>query len=50
VRCLERALADLGAGRQMPQKEGVDLTEYEDIVGLAHWAEIEKRFQHGKGQ
>jgi 2-methylisocitrate lyase-like PEP mutase family enzyme len=23
VRCLERALADLGAGRQMPQKEGV---------------------------
>jgi 2-methylisocitrate lyase-like PEP mutase family enzyme len=50
VRCLERALTDLGAGRQMPQKEGVDMTEYEDIVGLAHWAEIENRFQHGKGQ
>jgi hypothetical protein len=28
----------------------VDMTEYEDIIGLAHWAEIENRFQHGKGQ
>jgi 2-methylisocitrate lyase-like PEP mutase family enzyme len=50
VRCLERALADLKAGKKMPEKEGVDMSEYEDIVGLAHWAEIEKRFQHGQGQ
>jgi 2-methylisocitrate lyase-like PEP mutase family enzyme len=50
VRSLERALADLRAGRQMPQKESVDMTEYEDIVGLAQWAEIENRYQHGRAQ
>ena len=48
VRSLERALSDLKAGKQMPDKEGVRLTEFEEIVGLAHWAEIEKRFQHGR--
>lgn len=50
VRCLERALSDLKDGKPTPGKEGVRLTEYEEIVGLPHWAQIEKRFQHGKGQ
>ena len=50
VRSLERALADLRAGRPTPDKEGVRLTEYEEIVGLSQWATIEKRFQHGQGQ
>jgi 2-methylisocitrate lyase-like PEP mutase family enzyme len=50
VRALERALADLKAGKQTPEKEGIGLTEYETIVGLPHWAEIENRFQHGQGQ
>ncbi len=50
ARALERALVDLKAGKQTPSKEGVRLKEYEEIVGLSHWAEIEKRFQHGQGQ
>lgn len=50
VRSLERALKDLKAGKPTPEKEGVRLTEFEEIVGLAHWAGIEKRFQHGQGQ
>jgi len=50
VRSLERALADLRVGRPTPAKEGVKLAEYEEIVGLQKWAEIEKRFQHGQGQ
>lgn len=50
VRCLERALKDLKAGRQTSEKEGVNMTEYEEIVDLARWAEIENRFQHGQGQ
>jgi 2-methylisocitrate lyase-like PEP mutase family enzyme len=45
TRALERALADLKAGRPMPPEEGVDLKKYEEIVGLADWEEIEKRFQ-----
>jgi 2-methylisocitrate lyase-like PEP mutase family enzyme len=50
VRAMERALADLQRGKPTPAEEGVDLTEYEEIVGLRHWAEIENRFQQGKGQ
>ena len=38
------------AGKQTPDKEGVRLTEYEEIVGLPDWAKIEDRFQHGQGQ
>jgi 2-methylisocitrate lyase-like PEP mutase family enzyme len=50
VRSLERALADLKAGKPTPEKEAVRLAEYEEIVGLPEWAEIEKRFQRGQGQ
>lgn len=48
VRSLQRALVELKAGRQMPPKEGVGMSEYEDIVGLGHWAEIENRVPSGK--
>ncbi|MBV8809362.1 MAG: isocitrate lyase/PEP mutase family protein [Acidobacteriaceae bacterium] len=45
VRSLERALRDLQAGKPTPKGEGVSLKEYEQIVGLPQWAEIENRFQ-----
>ena len=48
VRAIERALEDLKRGKQIPSGEGVDMTQFEQIVGLPHWAEIEKRFQHGR--
>ena len=44
VRSLEHALRDLQAGKRTPKGEGVSLKEYEQIVGLPHWAEIETRF------
>ena len=44
VRSLEHALRDLQAGKRTPKGEGVSLKEYEQIVGLPHWAEIEMRF------
>lgn len=47
VRSLERALGDLRAGKPTPKGEGVSLKEYEQIIGLADWAEIEMRFQGG---
>jgi 2-methylisocitrate lyase-like PEP mutase family enzyme len=47
TRTLEKAAADLLAGRPMPRKEGVTMDEFEEIVGLEQWADLEKRF--GKG-
>jgi 2-methylisocitrate lyase-like PEP mutase family enzyme len=45
VRVLERALEDLRAGKPTPQKEGVNLEEFEQIVGLPQWARIEDQFR-----
>lgn len=44
VRALERALEDLRAGEPTPKKDGVSLREFEDIVGLPQWAQIEEQF------
>jgi len=44
VRAIERALDDLLHGKRTPQNEGVDMRAFEEIVGLEHWADIEKRF------
>jgi len=45
VRVLERALEDLRAGKPTPKKEGVSLEEFEQIVGLPQWAQIEDQFR-----
>lgn len=50
VRCLERALGDLRNGNPTPKKEGVTLSEYECIVGLSDWSEIETRFGGSSGE
>lgn len=50
VRALERALADLQAGKPTPEDQGVRLKEYEEIVGLPYWTAVEKRFQHNRQQ
>jgi 2-methylisocitrate lyase-like PEP mutase family enzyme len=44
VRTIERALADLRQGKRMSKEEGVDLTEWEQIVDVPYWAMIEKRY------
>jgi 2-methylisocitrate lyase-like PEP mutase family enzyme len=44
VRAIERGLADLRQGKTMTADDGVTLTEYEEIIGVPHWAIIEKRF------
>jgi len=45
TRTLERALADLLAGRPTPEGEGVTMKQYEKLIGLPGWAAIEKRFK-----
>ncbi|MCU7493871.1 MAG: isocitrate lyase/PEP mutase family protein [Ignavibacteria bacterium] len=44
TRQVERALEDLKAGRMMPVDESVDMNEFEDIVDLRYWAELEDRY------
>jgi 2-methylisocitrate lyase-like PEP mutase family enzyme len=48
VRTIERALEDLRAGRQTPEKERVNLTEFEKIVRMPEWAQIEDQFPDSK--
>jgi hypothetical protein len=47
ARAIERALAGLKAGRPLPPAEAMDLGEFEDVVGLAGWQEVEERFSKG---
>lgn len=44
ARATERALAALRAGKPLAASEAVDLDEFEDIVGLAGWQEVEEKF------
>jgi hypothetical protein len=47
TRAAQRALAALGAGR--PMRDAVDMREFEEIVDLAGWSEVEKRFGKAEG-
>jgi methylisocitrate lyase len=42
---VERALADLIAGRPLSAEDSVDMERFEDIVRLEDWAEVEDEFQ-----
>lgn len=41
---VERAAADLRAGRPLDARRAVDMTRFEEIVDLGYWQRIEKRF------
>ena len=41
---IERALADLRAGRPLSENQSTDLDEFEQVVGLHWWEMIEKKF------
>ena len=45
VRAIERALTDLKQGKMAPKEETVRMSEYETILELEKWAEIEKASQ-----
>jgi 2-methylisocitrate lyase-like PEP mutase family enzyme len=47
ARATERALASLRAGRPMAEGEAVSLGEFEEVVGMPGWQEVEKRFKKG---
>ena len=48
TRAIERAAADIRAGRPLDPNESVDMEQFEDVVDMAHWKDIEKRFGSGK--
>jgi 2-methylisocitrate lyase-like PEP mutase family enzyme len=41
---IQSALRDLKAGKPVDAGASVDMAEFEDIVDLPHWADIERRF------
>lgn len=43
TRAMQRALADLKAGRPMPKDESVTMDEFERIVDIAYWKSIEEK-------
>lgn len=45
AKAVERALADLRAGRPLSGAQSMDMDEFEDVVGLKAWTAIEKKFQ-----
>jgi 2-methylisocitrate lyase-like PEP mutase family enzyme len=45
TRAMQVGLAALRAGLPLPADDSLDMEEFEDIVGLSQWAEIENRFQ-----
>jgi hypothetical protein len=42
---MERAVADLRAGRRLDMKEAMNRDEFMKLVGLERWQEVEKKFQ-----
>ena len=45
ARAIERALVGLKSGRPMAEGEAMGLDEFEEVVGMPEWQEIEKRFR-----
>jgi 2-methylisocitrate lyase-like PEP mutase family enzyme len=45
TRALQQAAADLRAGRQLDKETAVNMKQFEEIVDLEHWKQLEKRFK-----
>ena len=44
ARAMERAVADLRAGRRLDMKEAMSKDEFMKLVGLEYWQGVEKKF------
>ena len=44
TRAIQKAVKDLKAGRPMPADESVTFKEYEEMLGLPQWANLEDTF------
>ncbi|MFO0848808.1 MAG: isocitrate lyase/PEP mutase family protein [Gemmataceae bacterium] len=45
AKAIERAVADLKAGKPMPEREAMDREGFEQAIGKPVWTQIEKRFK-----
>jgi 2-methylisocitrate lyase-like PEP mutase family enzyme len=43
TRTIQRALADLRSGRQMPENQAVSMIEMEKILDIAYWKSVEQQ-------
>ena len=41
---IQRGLADLKAGRPLPEQQSVSMLEFEKLVDIAYWKSIEQQF------
>jgi hypothetical protein len=44
TKAIECATSDLKNGRQMPPAEAVNMKQFEEILSLKFWAQIENKF------
>jgi 2-methylisocitrate lyase-like PEP mutase family enzyme len=44
ARAIEQALENLKDGNPMPPEQAVNMEQFEEIVDMPHWADIERRF------
>lgn len=47
---IQHAVLNLSKGRPMPKKAAVTMEEFESIVDLPHWSELEKKFSAGNNK
>lgn len=50
ARTIEKALADMKAGKPAANAEAVNFTDFKDITGFAEWARIDDTFGTGRGK
>src|SRR5207248_1214234 len=46
VNTIESALQDLKSGRPMNKSQSVELQQFEKLLGMPYWQDIENRHQH----
>jgi 2-methylisocitrate lyase-like PEP mutase family enzyme len=49
ARTIERALADIKAGKALAGNDGVDFAEWKDITNFSEWARIEDKYGRARG-
>jgi len=47
---IEQALKNLEKGKPMPEDTSVTMKQFEDIVDMKYWANIEEKFEPSSGQ
>jgi hypothetical protein len=50
ARAVEKALADMRAGKPAAANEAVDFTTFKDITGVAEWTRVDETYGMARGK